>query len=483
MKILDLQQQKLDGDVRIAATVVWEDGDNRDQEIYYEISDKYGTGFTKTADAFLIASAVPALAWGESRIAIDDPVCPMLVEGITTNLEWIRHWRKFDHPVPRIETKEKTDARKIPMTRTASFLSAGVDSLFTLYWNRINVPQNNHYSIKDVVSVEGISGSQYPPVEGTLEKIASDTGTTLISIKTNVRDLYPDGSFWEKNFHGAALASAAHILQGRVTQILLAATDQITQIVPWGSHPLLDNNWSSQVLRVLHHGERFSRFEKIRAITEWPTAMSNVQVCASRPRDALNCGKCEKCVRTQLALVALGRLSKCPAFKLQDIDPDQISDLRILDDHPLSYYVELLPYLEAQGRGDLSRATQNLLTNYKPWSEWRKAALKEIATNIPRGLPFILIDEDELGTDEYVGPSRRIPFLEKDGVYWGAPADDEAAIDELDEIQKKGIDFVVLAWPAFWWLDVYTQWADRLRNKSKIIFKNDRLIIFDFRIY
>ena len=69
--------------------------------------------------------------------------------------------------------------------------------------------------------------------------------------------------------------------------------------------------------------------------------------------DRLNCGKCEKCVRTMAELVALGILDKTEAFIENDISADQLSTFNINIRHREPFYREMLPLLKERGRDDL----------------------------------------------------------------------------------------------------------------------------------
>ncbi|WGM88492.1 MAG: hypothetical protein NUK63_06090 [Candidatus Bathyarchaeum tardum] len=83
---------------------------------------------------------------------------------------------------------------------------------------------------------------------------------------------------------------------------------------PWGSHPVTDNKMSWANTKVIHHGDTLSRQEKIRYVLKehikvqqhYPT----IRVCYSQFEE-LNCGKCEKCLRTITGLL------------LENIDPNK----------------------------------------------------------------------------------------------------------------------------------------------------------------
>lgn len=74
-----------------------------------------------------------------------------------------------------------------------------------------------------------------------------------------------------------------------------------------------------------------------------------------------------------------------------------------------------------------------------------------------------------------------IPFLERDGRYWGEPDGSHQAIAELERLRMTGANFFVVGKPAFWWLDHYTEFSQQLRKKYRCAFGNGRLVVFDLR--
>jgi thioesterase domain-containing protein len=105
-------------------------------------------------------------------------------------------------------------------------------------------------------------------------------------------------------------------------------------------------------------------------------------------------------------------------------------------------------------------------------------AKDDLTRIIPFGDSFILVDGCEWGAD-FVTGRRAIPFLEREGQYAGCPADDETAIRELERLRQAGANFIVFGWPAFWWLDYYTNFARYLTTTTRKIFSDDCLIAFD----
>ena len=117
---------------------------------------------------------------------------------------------------------------------------------------------------------------------------------------------------------------------------------------------------------------------------------------------------------------------------------------------------------------------------------WRRAswfhridrAVRDIASVVPPGGTFILADEDWWETGDIVAGRRRCPFLERDGQYWGAPADDTEAIRELRRLRDRGATFVAFAWPTFWWLDHYVGLQVELEACYRCLHRDDRVVVF-----
>ncbi len=107
-------------------------------------------------------------------------------------------------------------------------------------------------------------------------------------------------------------------------------------------------------------------------------------------------------------------------------------------------------------------------------------ATRDISELIPCGDTFILVDQNQFGKEVAAG-YHVIPFLERDGQYWGLPPDNKTAIQELERLRESGAKFIVFAWPAFWWLDYYLGFNEHLRANYRCVLENDRLIVFDLR--
>src|SRR6185436_17749387 len=89
-------------------------------------------------------------------------------------------------------------------------------------------------------------------------------------------------------------------------------------------------------------------------------------------------------------------------------------------------------------------------------------ARREITELVPNDVPFVLVDEEHIRS--MLSHARALPFLEKDGQYWGPPPDDATAIRELERMRKAGARYIVFIWTTFWWLNHYAEFARHLRS-------------------
>jgi hypothetical protein len=109
----------------------------------------------------------------------------------------------------------------------------------------------------------------------------------------------------------------------------------------------------------------------------------------------------------------------------------------------------------------------------------RALGVKDIEPNVPPGTPFILVANGlSLKID---GDRRSIPFPERGGKWAGHPADDAAAIAELERLRLGGAQFIIFPAPMFYWLDVYPELKKRLLTQGRCVVNNHRALIYDLR--
>jgi glycosyltransferase involved in cell wall biosynthesis len=115
------------------------------------------------------------------------------------------------------------------------------------------------------------------------------------------------------------------------------------------------------------------------------------------------------------------------------------------------------------------------------WFHRLRRAVETITARVPLGSSLVLIDEDQWAAGRAVAGRPRRHLVERNGQYWGPPASEGAAIDEVERLRRQGAQFVAVAWPAFWWLQHYREWDAYLRSKSPRIAHDGNVALFDMR--
>lgn len=401
MRIEGIQKTVKNERVRISARYIWEDSNKPQTDVYFETIPEFANDIVPNANAFLLGGAMPAMLHGERRIIVDGQACPELRNGLITSMQQLREWhgKEVCHPISIEATQGFIPGYSETKGHVASFQSGGIDSLATLRSNRLDIPLEHPASIRDCLMIYGFDMGMYESMEHNLEgfeyarkrlgKLGHEASFTLIPIYTNLLHLDDDdgNQFY---FHFAStLAAVAHAFVPRISAARIPSSDSVIGgLRVGGSHPLLDSNYSSTELRIIHDGTRFTRLEKVGLIAEWDAGLQNIRVCwdSFRPAEMLNCGTCEKCLRTMTQLLIFDKLKNCRAFPFSDVTPEQIYKLKVEDVdfsaprreilkvviRRLSYgniknWELMVPALKKIGRHDLVKAIQDKLAQYEAY--------------------------------------------------------------------------------------------------------------------
>jgi SAM-dependent methyltransferase len=129
----------------------------------------------------------------------------------------------------------------------------------------------------------------------------------------------------------------------------------------------------------------------------------------------------------------------------------------------------------------MSRPDPHAADPPEDWLQNLHRAELDVKTLIPRGSTCILVDENHWGASRNTLQSVMLPFLERNGEYWGLPPDDETAIRELGRMRDAGAEYVIFPWHSFWWLDHYAHFAQHLRSAFPCLVENEHLIVFKLK--
>ena len=291
---------------RLVGRVERRDGERFD--LFFEFGGDLPGRLHPCADAFVPALLIPAMLAGEP-LESDLPVSPRLlwqtarVQGILSM--WYPELRRVAIEMPeRVEPIARG-------TATCSFFSAGADSFYTALKSRRGlIPPE---PLSHILFMRGFDArlSQEETLresESHVRRVGERLGLAVITGASNVRDCMR--SMWPEAYQGAALGAAGLALTGVAGRVLIPASHTYPELgIPWGSHPLLDESWTSESVSFLHEGCETFRYDKIAAIAEWdPASLDELRVCLSVNGAPENCGRCFKCVRTMVVLAGMGKL-------------------------------------------------------------------------------------------------------------------------------------------------------------------------------
>lgn len=318
-------------------------------------------------EAFLAAFLFPAMAGGRS-LRTDDAVCETWV----TNIEEARriarrYWDlgSGDVLAPRTTVPRESEA-------TGVFFTGGVDSFHSLLINRDIV--------RALIFVEGFDikltdTDRLRKTRELMDHVADALNLSVFRIRTNLRSHHAfDAQSWGRLTHGEALGAVSQLLAPHLGQVLIASSDVAP---PHGSTVELDRCWSSGPVAVATGGPGVPRIEKVAAIAHEPLVHSHLRVCWENRSSDLNCGECEKCVRTQVQFAAAGVLDKLTCFGPIDL-PTRIRNLWAIPPHLAGQWVDAQ---RALGSPELRWAVRGL--RYRT----RRHRVGDVVMRVLRGPP------------------------------------------------------------------------------------------------
>jgi hypothetical protein len=385
VRIEDFRREHLSDATRVSAGVRWEDSDRSAAVLHFETDGPAAEDLSPEPDAFLTAVALPAMRRGERRIAVEGSVSPRLRDGLRAAAEALRSWYGPAYRLPAIEPRGgfRPGHPRSP-SRAAAMQSGGVDGLHMLLRNLREYPRDHPHAFQEIFSVVGLlfpgtekiggPDSHFARMRGVLLRLGEATGLPPTILTTNALRLEPDLEFLRNAWFSAALVAPAHALTARWSSLSIASAGLFeSHFLPTGTHPLLEPNYSSDALTIRHEGVGWTRLDRLREIASWGPAVENLVVCQhGPPPPLLNCGACEKCIRTMTALLALDSLGRARQFPPVEIRPATIDALS-LQPFAAEYWKGLPEALRRRGRLDLARAVERLIRRaLRPDSGWRR---------------------------------------------------------------------------------------------------------------
>jgi hypothetical protein len=314
------------------------------------------------SEAFGAAFLVPALHAGRT-LRLEGDVCPTWAANLDPLTDAFRQLWYPDAPRPiAVPTAACSRAKGSHSARpvTALCFSGGVDAFHTLL--------TSEKPIDTLVSVIGYDvpirdRARAAGVSALLHSVARQTGRQGVVITTNIRR-HPlfKATPWLRAF-GGPLAAIGHVMRDSVGRILLSSDGLGFEHPEAGSRPSTDPLHGSAQLTVDHVAANATRLEKIIRIAGEPVVQQHLRVCWKNVAGRLNCGRCEKCIRTMLALDACGNLGQFAGFDRGRQLAVALDGLAAVDGVVLPFYRTLLDHGLSVGA---SAAVKRLVERSQP---------------------------------------------------------------------------------------------------------------------
>lgn len=462
---------------RLAAAVCWEQAD-RDPVVLF-IESSVPEAIVHRIEAFLPACAVIAQLTGEHRLTADSAVSPLFRESLPTALAWTRHLSRSSRPP--LDLQLTVDSESLPERppRHGQFFSGGVDSMATLCLNHRLVPPGHPHRITDLIYVRAFEEESNTRAVDGVRAVAREVGVGLVEVRTNLATLdTPDRRYWQEFFYGSYLASVAQAHAARFTRVTIApSSGTIGPTKRLGSLPQLDENFSSDQLVISHPHFEMTRDERISVLADWGPGRRWVRPCSKRGDRQLNCGTCEKCVPTQIAILAAGHdLGDFPCFDVTDLDPALIRSFRVFDPEIVDVMAEVhAPQLFARGRKDLSDAILEMRDGFMTWNVWRDRAIAEVVAVVPDAELLQVVDLGQFALPDPLG-ERPIRW------HWAVPACTDDSAREFGRMVRKerdaGAHHLAIFSSAFWWFETYPWLEPLLEELGTELVATERVRVF-----
>lgn len=327
------------------------EGEGIENDLYYSVEPDYKKYLCyEQADAFVIAMLLRAIVSGQD-ILVDSPISEKLYHNLTngliyaltkaaikTPLHFIKGWN------PKYE--EDSEGRKKYITITCkgyadtkyggiavgTGCSLGVDSFSVIKKYLLSEDCLPNYKITHftcfnvgafgLYNTEGMRKSFYDEVE-VIKDFASKLSIPVVSVDSNIRVFYPERNFnWSHTYLNMSCVLALQKLWGKYLYASGYPADSLELNIADAAHdePYLLPNISTESTELIEADMEKSRSDKVRYIMDEQVVRQNLNVCLKNQykndgkivseddNGHINCGHCEKCLRTMLQLDIFGKL-------------------------------------------------------------------------------------------------------------------------------------------------------------------------------
>ena len=361
-------------------------------EIYFQFTCPEPTGFKPSIRSFILAYLVPAMRLG-LPLNLSQPIDWVTYQNLMEWQEAFASWSKTRlRPIPiKCDIVSEQIRPYINEKKSITAFSGGVDSCFTAL--RHTSPEDAIFrrsNLKAGVMIEGfdIPLGQSQTFESAWQRsveILKSLNLSAYRLKTNLRSLEKRfNCSWEYETHGIWLAAALSCYESFFDFVLIPSTYTYAMLkFPWASNPITDSLFSSTPVTYWHDGAAYNKLTKVNKIANHLAVQENLRVCWQGEQLDRNCGKCFKCVATQVCFW-LSDVSNPPCFDCSCTNKD-VARTHLKNEH--NCYLFRLLAKEAQSQNKMSLAySLNKALREQPLinlNRLLKAGFKKLQQKIP----------------------------------------------------------------------------------------------------
>lgn len=333
--------------IRISPISGYESGQRVEAEIFIR-NQKYQVYFQSdqvilhsSPEALIAAVLLPAMKMRADQINIDAPVSEQFLRGQQEIQKVFQKWKPNYGSVT--VQHSGSHQREIKGGNTGIFFSAGVDSYYSFLTHQDEIDALIYLDGFDIPLGEHESRAR---MHENLNWIGEKFGKQVVCIETNLREFQEKFLTWTFG-HGSAIACVGHLISGEFTRFFVSSGGNPRAKKPFGVHPELDPNWSSEWVEFIHDAYTVDRIEKCRFISQYEPVWDSLRVCLRYPENSLNCGVCEKCLRTQVYFQVTGHYDRYTVFE-RPLDLNALSKYKRIGSPEKDLLFPALEMLEEQ---------------------------------------------------------------------------------------------------------------------------------------
>lgn len=333
------------GKVRLCADATWGGTElpTERHTIWYEYPHNCMINVDNAGNVYLAALLFPAMKLGED-LTIEAPVSARLLSSVEQIMDIFCSWYPNLHRV-KIFSDGNCDANLDVNPSVATFFSGGVDSFYMLLKHKDEIDSLllvHGFDIK-LHDIEG-----FERAIKRIQQVANEMAKKIVPVATNVGEFVNRYVDFGTTSHGTLLASIGLGLGEKYAKIYIPSSFFYASLFPWGSHPLVDPLWSTESTSFVHEGCEATRASKVMAIAKSPVALKTLRVCHADVPGRYNCGRCEKCIRTMIALRIAGVRDTAAIFS-EELTLDAVRKLQVANARDRIFLQENIDQLRKLG--------------------------------------------------------------------------------------------------------------------------------------